>query len=285
MPVDGAHDPASTLEDRVVLVLVQPLSPENVGASVRAMANFGLRRLILVDPPAWDPETARWLAPGCAELIAGARVVATLDEALEGVHLVIATTARHRKQGQIVESPPRAAERVLDEGARGRTVAILFGREDFGLPTEAILRCEALLRIPTAEHASLNLSQAVVVVAWSLFQAAQARGARFEGRTLGGSRTERTTAKASKPSTRDRLADAVRLEPVVDEVVRLLERVGYVRAVQPDKVRLSARQALQRAALTLRHVDALRGMVSRVQWALDHPEQDWRATTSDHTLD
>lgn len=269
----------------MVLVLVQPLSPENVGSSVRAMANFGLRRLILVDPPAWDPETARWLAPGCAELIRDARVVATLDEALDGVHLVIATTARHRKQGQVVETPPRAAERVLDEGARGRTVAILFGREDFGLSTDDILRCESLIRIPTAEHASLNLSQAVVVVAWSLFQAAQERGARFEGRTLGGSRATRTTARASKGGARDRLADAPRLEPAIHELVGLLERVGYTRGVQPEKVRLTVRTALQRASLALRHVDALRGMVARVQWALDHPERDWRATLGDQSLD
>jgi len=249
------------------------------------MKNMGLTRLVVVDPPAWDPETARWMAPGCADLIAGTRVVATLDEALAGVQLAVASTARHRKQGHPVLTPHALAKQVLDHGAQRMHTAILFGPEDHGLATSDVLRCAALMRIPTPEHASLNLAQAVLLTAQALFQEAVERGARFEGRTLGGSRGSKTTAAASRSSPRDATADLPALEPAVEELVQLLDRVGYLRGVQPDKVRLTCRQALQQAGLAIRQVEAIRGMVHRVDWALDHPDLDWRQRRSDRDAD
>jgi TrmH family RNA methyltransferase len=275
----AAPTPASILADQVVVVLVEPQHPGNVGATARAMKNFGLRRLVLVDPPAYDPERARWMAPGCDDVLAEARIVSTLDEALEGVHRAVASTARHRRQGQPVLEPTAAADSIFDDPERVH--AILFGREDFGLSAEDTRRCEALLRIPTPEHASLNLSQAVVVVAHTLFEGARSRGLSATGRTLGGSRSERTTRSARPRSSRDRKADLVQIEPAADELVELLDRVGYLRGTPASKVLLTARQALQRASLAVRHVEALRGMVSRVGWALDHPEIDWKQSRRD----
>lgn len=267
-------DPGRALADRVVVILVEPLQPGNVGAAARAMANFGLRRLVLVAPPSYDPERARWMAPGCAELLASARIVGTLDEALEGVHHAVATTARHRRLGQPVLEPADVAEQVFDDD---RVHAILFGREDSGLPNDALLRCESVLRIPTAEHASLNLAQAVLLVASQMFEVGRRRGLKATGRTLGGQQ-DKTTAALDKRSPRDRLADLPQIEPAAAELVSLLGRVGYLRGTAPEKVLLTARQALQRAALSVRHVEALRGMVGRVGWALDHPGVDWAAT-------
>jgi TrmH family RNA methyltransferase len=269
------------LGEQVVVVLVEPQHPGNVGSAARAMKNMGLSRLVLVAPPAWDPETARWMAPGCGDLLASARVVGTLDEALQGTHTAIASTARHRKQGQLVRTPRQAATEIFDRGGSGATTAILFGREDFGLSTADVLRCSTLLRIPTPEHASLNLAQAVLLVSFALFEEATARGAQFEGRTLGGSRTTRKTANASKPSPRDEQADLPQLEPAVEDVLSVLQRVGYLRGVQPDKVRLTARQALATAGLPIRHVEAIRGMTRRIEWALSNPEKDWQKKRSD----
>ena len=274
-------EPQQILADQVVVVLVEPQHPGNVGSTARAMKNMGLGRLVLVNPPAWDPETARWMAPGCADLLARARVVKTLDEALDGVHAAIASTARHRKQGQQVRTPRQAATEIFDRGAEGATSAILFGREDFGLATSDVLRCATLLRIPTPEHASLNLAQAVLLVSFALFEEATARGALFEGRTLGGSRASRKTASASRPGPRDQRAELPQLEPVVKDVLAVLERVGYLRGVQPDKVRLTARQALATAGLPIRHVEAIRGMARRIDWALSHPDKDWQKKRSE----
>lgn len=264
------------LGDQVVIVLVQPQYPGNIGACARAMKNMGLHRLVIVDPPAFDAERARWMAPGCADVIAGARLVATLDEALEGVHRVVGSTARHRKQGHPIHEPRALANQIL---AGDDVTAILFGREDFGLSKAHVQRCESILRIPTPEHASLNLGQAVLLVCHSLFEAARARGGKASGRSLGGSRGKKSTHDVERRgSPRDRRADTQQTEPAVAELVGLLDRVGYTRGAAPEKVALTGRQALQRAGLSIRHVEALRGMVARLEWALDHPGVDWKKT-------
>ncbi len=255
-------------------MLVEPQHPGNVGAAARAMKNMGLSRLVIVNPPAYDPEQARWMAPGCADLLAEMRIVATLDEALEGCHVAVATTARHRKQGQPVLTPADVALRISDDD---RTWALLFGREDFGLSTDDVLRCDSILRIPTPEHASLNLAQAVLLCANALFSEARKHGRVATGRTLGGSRGPRTTASKSRGDRRDGPADLPRIEPAVADLVELLAHVGYFRSTPIDKVRLSARQALQRAGITIRQVEALRGMINRTAWALANPQIDPRA--------
>lgn len=263
------------LSERVVIVLVQPLHPGNVGSAARAMRNFGLERLVLVDPPAYDPERARWMAPGCADLLAKARIVSTIDEALEGVQHVLGTTARHRKLGHAVIEPGQAAEEVADQEL---TTAILFGREDAGLPNDALARCGKLVRVATLEHASLNLAQAVLLLGHHLFEEQRRRGLHAPGRTLGGSRRTRSTASTGSRGRRDHVADVNSLEPAVADLLALLDRVGYLRGVSGEKVTVTARQALQQAELTVKQVEALRGMVGRIDWALDHPEVDPKQT-------
>lgn len=268
-----SSDLARALAERVVFVLVEPQHPGNVGAAARAMRNMGLERLVVVAPPAYDPEQARWMAPGCADLLAAAPIVADLDDALRGVHRVVAATARHRRLDPRILDPARIAAEILDGD---QVWAVLFGREDSGLSQQHVARSESILRIPTPEHASLNLSQAVLIVAAALFEEARRRGLEATGRTVGGSRSKRSTASLQRPSPRDRTADVPELEPAVGELIELLERVGYLRGGAPLKVRATARQALQRAGPSVRHIEALRGMIGRVQWALDHPGADWR---------
>ncbi|TNE91230.1 MAG: RNA methyltransferase [Deltaproteobacteria bacterium] len=265
------------LAERVVVVLVEPQQSGNVGAAARAMKNMGLSRLVLVDPPAYDPERARWMAPGCDDLLAETRIVKTLDEALEGVQLAVAATARHRRYDPKVLDSAGLAE-TITELPDDHTVAILFGREDSGLDNDAVFRCARIVRIRTPEHASLNLGQAVLVIAHDLYEAARDKGMiGGGGRKLGGRKAARSTASLQKQKEADLPADLPALEPAVAELVELLERVGYTRAANPTKVSLTARQALQSAGLTQREVHALRGMVGRVTWALDNPDADWTA--------
>jgi tRNA (cytidine32/uridine32-2'-O)-methyltransferase len=258
--------------DRIVVVLVQPLQPGNVGAAARAMKNFGLSRLVLVDPPSFDPERARWMAPGCDDVIDAMWIVGSLDEALEGVHEVVGTTARHRKLGPPVCEPADVGRRIFTDEDPDRVTAILFGREDFGLPNEAVLRCRSLVRIATPEHASLNLGQAVMLVSYELFQEARRHGVTAKGRLLGGSKAARSTSHVAAPDARDNLAPVGVVEPVVTELVEVLDRVGYLRGTPADKVRLTARGALQTARLSVRHVEALRGMLAKLRYALEHPK-------------
>jgi TrmH family RNA methyltransferase len=246
-------------------VLVAPQHPGNVGAVARAMKNLGFTDLAVVAPAAWDPEQARWMAPGCDDLLGQMRIHATLDEALVGITRVIGTTARHRRRGRPVLGPADLAARVAADPAV--PTAILFGREDHGLAESDLARCEALLRIPTAEHASLNLGQAALLTAWTLFDPASATGRRLGG-TPG---AETSTAAQDRPDRRDRPADVATTEPVVAGLVALLGEVGYLRGVEPGKVALTFRRLLQRAAATVREVEAIRGMVGRIRQALEKP--------------
>ena len=261
------------------MVLMEPQHSGNVGAVARSMKNMGLTRLVIVNPPAYDPEQARWMAPGCGEVLAHARIVATLDEALEGIHWAVAATARHRKHDQPTQEPRALVQGILDRADQGRTTGILFGREDHGLRSTEVTRCASILRIPTPEHASLNLAQAVLVVSNALFNEYRDRGGEASGRTLGGSRGPVTTAHLQeRKQKRDERADLQVMEGAVEELTRLMERVGYTRAVTPEKVALSTRRALQRAAPRVRDIDALRGMLARMNWALSNPDLDWRAS-------
>jgi tRNA/rRNA methyltransferase len=275
MPSGAPHPPPSLAEraDRLVVILVEPQHSGNVGACIRAMTNMGLRRLVVVDPPCLDPMRVRWMAPGCDGVVANMRIVATLDEALHGCHRAVASTARHRVGNQPVLDPATFAARHWDDPDPQTVTALLFGREDFGLSREHVDRCDAVLRIPTPEHASLNLGQAVLVVSNHWFAAGRERGVAATGRTLGGRRGTKPTRALEAPHPRDERADLPRIEPVADALVGLLGRVGYTRSTRPERVRQTARQALQGAGLTIRQIEALRGMISKVEWALDHPDE------------
>lgn len=223
-----------------------------MGAVARAMKNTGLERLVLVDPPAFDPHRARWMAPSCDDVFEQMRIVDSLDDALVGVQRTIAATARHRRHDQPVRDPRALGDELADDEA---TVGILFGREDHGLSAEQVHRCESIVRIPTPEHASLNVAQAVLLVGHALFEARVAQGAPATGRRVGG-RARRATSSL----TRDEApADVTSLEPVVEQVVALLAAVDYPSPA--EKIRVTARGALQRAGMTEREVGALRGML------------------------
>ena len=156
--------------DNVRIVLVEPQVPGNVGAVARAMKNMGLSSLHLVRPWFRDHPQARYMAHGSEDILDGARVTDTLEEAVGDAVLVAGTTRRRRHNVPFV-GPRRAAEDLVT-AARNGQVALLFGREDKGLSNEELCICRLLITIPSSERQpSLNLSQAVMVMAWELFTA------------------------------------------------------------------------------------------------------------------
>src|SRR4029077_10220024 len=143
----------------------------NIGAVARAMKNMALDELVLVQPRQFpDPEaTAR--ASGADDVLAAARVVATLAEALTGCGYVAATTSRERDQYFRVVDVREAAARVV-AAPRASPPAVVFGAERTGLTNEELETAHALIRIPAnAAYASLNLAMAVQLVAYELFRA------------------------------------------------------------------------------------------------------------------
>ena len=262
------------LAKRVVIVLVEPQHSGNIGAAARAMKNMGLSQLTIVAPQSFDPLRASWMSPGCEDIFRSMRIVNELSEALQGVQRVVASTARHRKNRQRVLSPRTLAKEVF-EGPDHHTTAILFGREDFGLSKDAVLAAESILQIPTAPHASLNLSQAVMVVCHELFQTAHEIGNAPSGRLIIGRKGAIPTSELQTKTLRDEPADWAAMESAVGALVHLLDRVGYTRNTSADRVALSARKLMQSTTPTRRQIDIFRGMLRSVEWSLaNHKEHE-----------
>jgi tRNA/rRNA methyltransferase/tRNA (cytidine32/uridine32-2'-O)-methyltransferase len=164
--------------NQIVVVLYQPQDVVNVGSIVRVLSNFGLLRLRLVEPAAWDAYRVGGIAHHTEPIIAAVQRFATLEEALADCNFVLGTTARPRGTRRERLTPRVAASTLLAAQAKSpeNICAILFGREDDGLPNEALDYCHALVTIPTDDfNPSLNLAQAVLVICYELWLAANPR--------------------------------------------------------------------------------------------------------------
>ncbi|MGC4028713.1 MAG: RNA methyltransferase [Steroidobacteraceae bacterium] len=151
-------------------VLVETSHPGNIGAVARAMKNMGLSDLVLVNPREFPHPEATTRASGADDLLASARVVPTLEAAIEGCGLVLATTARTREQHFRIHEAREAAARLVEEArATASPAAVIFGTERYGLSNEHLLRAHALLRIPAnPEYESLNLAMAAQLIAYEI---------------------------------------------------------------------------------------------------------------------
>src|SRR4051812_6346903 len=166
--------------DNIVVVLYQPQDVVNVGGVIRVMSNFGLKRLRLVEPAAFDAYRIEGIAHHTRPLINAVEFFPDLEAALSDCGFVLGTTARKRGTRRDRLTPQQAAPVVLEAALKSPATpaALLFGREDSGLPNEALDNCHALLTIPTgAANPSLNLAQAALVVAYEVFLATRAEEA------------------------------------------------------------------------------------------------------------
>lgn len=163
----------SAAQAQPVILLVRPQLGENVGTAARAMRNFGLTRLRLVAPECgWPNAKAVVAASGAYDVLGATEVFADLRQAAADLEYVFATTARARDLAIPVLAPEAAAEEMHRLGAAGRPIGILFGPERTGLENDELLTAQALITIPTApDFASLNLAQAVLLLAYCWFRA------------------------------------------------------------------------------------------------------------------
>src|ERR1700739_4273955 len=153
------------------IVLVAPSPPGNIGAAARAMKNMALTTLVLVRPKEFPHPEARARASGADDVLAAARVVGSLGEALAGCGFIAATTARERDQYFRVQDPRAIAPRIVAEACRAPSAGVV-GAERSGLTNEELEAAHVLLRIPASEaYPSLNLAMAVQLVAYELYRA------------------------------------------------------------------------------------------------------------------
>ena len=155
-----------------VVVLVEPQLGENIGAAARAMANFGLSRLRIVKPrQAWPNDKARMMAAGADRVLDEAELFDTLEAAIADCSFVFATTARAHDQAKRVIGPADAAAEAAPRIGAGETVAVVFGRERNGLENDEVALADCIVTLPVnPAFASLNLAQAVVIVAYEWFK-------------------------------------------------------------------------------------------------------------------
>lgn len=151
-----------------IIILVEPQLGENIGMCARAMLNCELTKLRIVNPrDGWPQASATAAAADADEVIEGAEVFETLDEAISDCQHVFATTARDRSQTVPVVTAEAAATRMKTVSAAKEKVAVLFGPEASGLDGASISRADTLVRFPTnPDFSSLNLAQAVLLMGW-----------------------------------------------------------------------------------------------------------------------
>ena len=237
-------------DQQPAFVLVRPQMGENIGAAARAMLNFGLRRMRLVDPrDGWPNSRAVAMASGAAgKVLDHAGVFATLPEAISDCAYVFATTARSRDLTKPVMTPERAMEHARALIASGQKVAVLFGPERTGLENPDIVRANAIISIPVnPEFASLNLGQAVLLCA-------------YEWLRQGDDRPAEVLALAGTE-----LAPAIEVERLGDHYEERLDEAGFFfPATKAEGMKLNLRNLWSRMPLTRADVQTLHGALRQI---------------------
>ncbi|HEY3972969.1 MAG TPA: TrmH family RNA methyltransferase [Candidatus Sulfotelmatobacter sp.] len=234
--------------DRLVVVLVRPRNPLNIGAAARAMSNFGAHRLRLVNPFAEGFREAR-SAVGASDLLHSAEECKTVAEAVADCSLVIGTTAvRQRVLQQPVRRLNDAAGAAIRQQLETEPVALLFGSEKIGLTNKDFSHCHWLLNIPTRrKNISMNLGQAVAVCLYELARSAPPTAALTE---------------AAKPAT------AGATELIVECLLESLRISGYVKPGTDAMFEKKARGLVLRFKLEEYDAKLLLGMVRQIVWKL-----------------
>lgn len=258
-------------------VLIATSHAGNVGAAARAIKTMGFHELVLV-APRWPNLLSReetiQRASGANDVLAQARVVATLDEALDGVSHLCATAMTPRDFGPPTHSPRAYFERLLHPAGATDTfadvlaphrlpacsadaapnIAFLFGSERFGMRNEDVYRCHACLSIPTQPgFGSLNLGAAVQLIAYEWRQA------------LGGFAAASSAAHHTTTTTQPVLASAQDVAGVLQHWQEALIDIGFLDPQAPKKLIPRLNQLFNRAALTPEEVHILRGIARAMQ--------------------
>jgi tRNA/rRNA methyltransferase len=232
-----------------IVVLVEPQLPENIGAAARAMANFGLSRLRLVAPrPSWPNPKAQMMAAGADRVLDGAMLYDSLHAAIADCSFVFAATARAHDQAKPVVGAAEAAALTAPRIAAGEAVAVVFGRERNGLENDEVALADRILTLPVNQaFASLNLAQAVLVVAYEWFKLA------------GGGKLPFAMPEKSATAPKEQLlAFFASLE-------RELEKVEFFRP--PDKretMQINLRNIVTRMAPTQQDIQTLHGVIMAI---------------------
>ena len=256
----------NTVLERIRVVLYEPQNPINIAATVRAMKNFGIQDLQLVRSVPYDPYRLEGIAHDTHDIINRIVNADSLDEAIADCTCVLAFTARHRSAKWALTDARGAASRALEQADDG-PVALLFGREDFGLPNEVLDRAHVHVTIPTTAHASLNLAQAVIVALYELHIAAG-----------DATRVLPPPRKDAPPASKEML------ERYFTEAEATLERIQFFKTRFREHIMRTLRSLTLRAQPDAREITLMRAMVLEVIRAMDRELKQQRAQLTEAHL-
>jgi tRNA/rRNA methyltransferase len=229
--------------DRIAIVLFRPRLAENIGAAARAACNMGLRRLVAVQPGDLDRERMAMMATGPAvSLLDDMEVHDDLGQALGPFQYIVGTTARLGGVRNDYCTPREMAARLIDI-SRHNEVALLFGPENFGLTNEELPFCHALVTIPTADCSSLNLAQAVMVLAYEL-----------------------RLAVSDRPRFVPRLANSAELSSMYAMLQETLLKINFISHQNPEHWMFNVRRLFSRHGLRAREAQVIKGICRQIDW-------------------
>jgi len=241
---------------RVRIVLINTTHPGNIGAAARAMKVMGLSSLHLVTPKIFPNADATAMASGADDLLQSAVVHDSLDSALAGCPLVLGTSARMRSLPMPMLDARRAARQALVESG-SHEVALLFGRERYGLTNEEMQRCQYLVNITSnPDYSSLNLAQAVQILAYELRVAAQG----FSDISIAPLDWEPV--------------DDQQMEGLFEHLEQTLLDIRFLNPKQPKRLMLRLRRLFNRARPDQNEINILRGILKASQEVSRRSELD-----------
>src|SRR3954452_24203379 len=232
-----------------IVILVEPQLGENIGMAARAMGNFALARLRIVNPrDGWPNVSAHRAAAGADPILDRVELFDTVEQAVADCTLLFATTARAHDQAKPVVGPEAAAREMADQIKGGATVGILFGRERYGLQNEEVALADRIITFPVnPAFASLNLAQAVLLIGYEWFKLATASALPF-----------------AMPERSER-ASQHQMQAFFDNLVAELDRVEFLRpAEKRDTMLVNLRNIFARMEPTKQDMHTLHGVVMAI---------------------
>jgi tRNA/rRNA methyltransferase len=239
----------SSLFKRLRVVLVETSRAGNVGSVARAMKTMGFSDLVLVAPrcndPLYDPEAVAF-ASGAVDVLQGARIVDSIARALDGCNFAAAVSARLREFSPPVWSPREFSAHAAEKA--DLRPALILGNERFGLPNQIVEQCNVLINIPAnPDYSSLNLSQAVQVLAYECRLAAQGENRTQEGIGFHGE-----------------AASVAQIEGMYAHLEEALVAIGFLNADNPKKLMPRLKRLFARTQLETEEVNILRGIARQM---------------------
>ncbi len=235
--------------DRLRFVLVETSRPGNIGAAARAMKTMGFSQLVLVNPRvpnATEHDEAVAFASGAQDILAAARTVGSIDEAVNGCNFAAAVSARLREFSPPVLAPRELAGQLAAQG--NLNAALIFGNERFGLPNQAVENCNVLINIPAnPNYSSLNLAQAVQVLAYECRVAAQD-----------------DAPENSAVGFHGVAAGVLEIEGMFAHLEQALAAIDFLDADNPKKLMPRLKRLFGRTGLETEEVNILRGIARQI---------------------